>query len=57
MTVLIYVNTSKHVDDPDHFQVFADQDVADEWFHENDPEGVAFAYEVKLRKMPIPPSY
>jgi hypothetical protein len=44
MTVLIYVNTSKHVGDPDHLKVFANADAA--WFEENDPEGVAFEYEV-----------
>jgi hypothetical protein len=45
-TVWIYVDTSKEVGDADHLKVFADQDVADAWFAENDPEGVAFAYEV-----------
>jgi hypothetical protein len=38
MMVLIYVNTSK--------QVFANPDAAETWFTENDPEGVAFEYEV-----------
>jgi hypothetical protein len=42
-TVLIYVNTSKHVGDPDHL---ANEDAADAWFKENDPEGVAFVYPV-----------
>ena len=27
-------------------QVFANQDAAEAWFAENDPEGVAFEYEV-----------
>ncbi len=45
-TVLIYVNTSKHVGDPDHLKVFANEDAADAWFKENDPEGVAFVYPV-----------
>jgi hypothetical protein len=27
-------------------KVFASPDLADEWFKENDPEGVAFEYEV-----------
>ncbi|WP_156795505.1 hypothetical protein [Bradyrhizobium icense] len=27
-------------------KVFASQDVAEAWFKENDPEGVAFEYEV-----------
>jgi len=34
MTVFVYVNTSKQVGD------------AEKWFEENDPEGVAFEYEV-----------
>ena len=46
MTVLIYVDTSKHVGDPDHLKVFANPDAAKKWFDENDPEGVAFEYEV-----------
>ena len=46
MTVLIYVDTSKQVGDPDHLKVFSNQDAAETWFEENDPEGVAFEYEV-----------
>ena len=46
MTVFVYVNTSKQVGDPEHIKVFANVDAAEEWFEENDPEGVAFAYEV-----------
>jgi hypothetical protein len=46
MTVLIYVNTSKHVGDADHLKVFANVDAAEKWLEENDPEGVAFEYEV-----------
>jgi hypothetical protein len=45
MTVLIYVDTSKQVGDPDHLEVFADADAAEAWFAENDPEGVAFEYD------------
>jgi hypothetical protein len=45
-TVLIYVNTSKQVGDPEHLKVFANADAAETWFEENDPEGVAFEYEV-----------
>jgi hypothetical protein len=45
MTVFIYVNTSKQVGDVDHLKVFANVD-AETWFEENDPEGVAFEYEV-----------
>ena len=44
MTVLIYVDTSKQVGDPDHLKVFADREAAEAWFAENDPEGVAFEY-------------
>ena len=46
MTVLIYVDTSKQVGDPDHLKVFAHVDAAETWFEQNDPEGVAFEYEV-----------
>jgi hypothetical protein len=46
MTVFVYVDTSKQVGDRDHLKVFADADAAEVWFAENDPEGVAFEYEV-----------
>jgi len=46
MTVWIYVDSRKDVNDPQHVWVFADEAAADRWFAENDPEGVAFAYEV-----------
>lgn len=46
MTVLIYVDTSKQVGDHNHLKVFANADAAEAWFAENDPEGVAFEYEV-----------
>jgi hypothetical protein len=46
MSVFIYVNTSKQVGDADHLKVFANVDAAEKWFEENDPEGVAFEYEV-----------
>jgi hypothetical protein len=42
MTVWIYVNTSKQVGDKDHLN----EDAAETWLQENDPEGVAFEYEV-----------
>jgi hypothetical protein len=32
--------------DAEHIKVFANQDAAEKWFEENDPEGVAFEYEV-----------
>jgi hypothetical protein len=46
MTVLIYVNTGKQVGDAEHLKVFANADAAETWLEENDPEGVAFEYEV-----------
>ena len=46
MTVLIYVNTSKRVGDPEHLKVFENLAAAETWLQENDPEGVAFEYEV-----------
>ena len=46
MTVLVYVNTSKLVGDPEHLKVFANAQAAATWFAENDPDGVAFEYEV-----------
>jgi hypothetical protein len=45
-TVWVYADTSKEVGDRDHLKVFATPDAADEWFKENDPEGVAIGYEV-----------
>ena len=45
-TVWIYVDTNKEVGDVDHLKVFATSELADEWFKENDREGVAFEYEV-----------
>ena len=47
MIVWIYVDTTKGVGDKDHLQVFASEDAAETWLQENDPEGVAFEYEVK----------
>jgi hypothetical protein len=45
-TVWIYVDTNKDVGDPDHLKVFATPEAADEWFKDNDPEGVVFGYEL-----------
>jgi hypothetical protein len=45
-TVWIYVDTCKDVGDVDHLKVFATPEAADQWFAENDPEGVAFEYDV-----------
>jgi hypothetical protein len=46
MTVFVYVNTNVPVGDAEHVKVFANQDAAETWFEENDPEGVAFEYPV-----------
>jgi hypothetical protein len=46
-TVFVYVKTSKRVGDPDHLKVFANEDAAEKWLQENDPDGVAFEYEVR----------
>jgi hypothetical protein len=46
MTVWVYVDTSKQVGDREHLKVFASEDAAETWLTENDPEGVAFEYEV-----------
>jgi hypothetical protein len=46
LTVFVYVNIAKQVGDPEHLKVFASVDAAEKWFEENDPEGVAFEYEV-----------
>jgi hypothetical protein len=46
ITVWIYVDTSKQVGDLDHLKVFVDEATADTWLVENDPEGMAFEYEV-----------
>ena len=39
MTVLIYVDTSKQVGNPDHLKVFANADAAEAWFpgYRHDP--------------------
>jgi hypothetical protein len=46
MTVFVYVNTAKQVGDKDHIKVFSTVEAAETWFEENDPEGVAFEYDV-----------
>jgi hypothetical protein len=46
MTVWVYVDTRKQVGDKDHLKVFASEDAAETWLEQNDPEDVAFAYEV-----------
>jgi len=46
ITAFIYVNTSKHVGECRPSQIFATVDAAEKWFGENDPEGLAFEYEI-----------
>ena len=47
MTVFVYVDTSKQLGDVDpHQSVRGNLDAAETWLEENDPEGVAFEYEV-----------
>lgn len=46
-TVWVYTETTKRVGDEDHLKVFAMIEAAENWFEENDPEGVAFEYEVQ----------
>jgi hypothetical protein len=36
----------EQVGDADYVKVFANMDAAETWFEENDPEGVAFEYDV-----------
>ena len=48
MKVWIYTDTSKIVGDPEHLKVFATNETAQVWFKQNDPEAVAFAYEIIL---------
>ena len=45
-TVWAYVDTRKQVGDRNYLKVFTSADAAEIWFEENDPEGVAFEYEV-----------
>jgi hypothetical protein len=45
-TIWIYVDSRYRVGHPDHIKAFADPEAAERWFKANDPEGVAFEYEV-----------
>jgi hypothetical protein len=45
-SVLIKSTPANKVGDVDHLKVFANVDAAETWFEENDPEGLAFEYEV-----------
>jgi hypothetical protein len=47
MTVFLYINAAKEVGDIDYVKVFANRKAAERWFEANDPEGVAFEYEVE----------
>ncbi|WOH53896.1 hypothetical protein [Bradyrhizobium sp. sBnM-33] len=42
----ITVNKSREIGDTEPIRVFGNIDDAERWFEENDPEGVAFEYEV-----------
>jgi hypothetical protein len=46
LSVWIYTDASKQVGDPHHLLVFANEDSANAWFKEFDPDGVAFEYPV-----------
>ena len=56
-TVWIYVDTRKQVGDRDHLKVFANSDLADEWFLVNDPQGVVFEYEGRNRARTLTASH
>lgn len=45
-SVWVYINTAREVGDVDHLKVFASEEVAEKWFEQNDPEGVAFEYPI-----------
>jgi hypothetical protein len=45
-TAWVYINTAKEVGDLDYLKVFANEEAAEEWFAEHDPEAVAFEYSV-----------
>jgi hypothetical protein len=49
-TVWIYVDTRYHVGDPGHLKVFVDEEAANRRLEENDPEGVAFEYEIQEQR-------
>ena len=46
MTVFVYLNTARQVGDAEHIKVSTSQEAAEAWFEENDPEGVAFEYDM-----------
>jgi hypothetical protein len=46
MTVFVCIDPAKEVGDIDYIKVFANREAAERWFEDNDPERVAFEYEV-----------
>jgi hypothetical protein len=46
MTVFVYIDTAREVSDANYIKVFDNREAAERWFEENDPEGVAFEYDV-----------
>lgn len=52
--VWIYTDTNKPEGDVERLKVFASVDAANDWFEDNDPEGVAFGYEVIETKKAAP---
>jgi hypothetical protein len=46
MMAVFYVNTAVQVGDVEHVKLLATEDAAKAWLDENDPEGVAFEYDV-----------
>jgi hypothetical protein len=52
MTVLIYVDISQKVGDPDHLQVFAKADAAGIWFEET----ILRAWALRMRLWNVPDS-
>ena len=47
MSVFIYADTISQAGDPEHLKVFANQEAAQDWLEEYDPESVAFEYDVR----------
>ena len=41
-TVWIYINTNVPIGNREQVKAFADQEAANKWFEQHDPEGVAF---------------
>ncbi len=45
--VWICFDFNRDVDDENHLKVFASIEAAEAWLEQNDPEGLAFEYEVR----------